>query len=252
MKLRCIIRIAVYSLLGGVVLIVIAMLLAWRNTPRWYRPARLNTAQLQRASADLNAQVSRLVNDANYDPPNQPIVVELSQARLNGFIQALPLYGAKLPGGLSDPMIVLRKDRLILAGRFLKFGQRPVSLHLAMRIDSDRVAVEIESVDVGSLPLPRQFVQDQLGELRHRLEAAGESAKRVGKPGRRQSELVQFGQAFFAAVEGNPMPREFRTPTVERRIRLDRLELSEGALKLTFVPLGPARDRAELIGPTIE
>jgi len=99
---------------------------------------------------------------------------------------------------MSDPLIVLREDTLILAGRVAKLGDRPISLHMKLRIEPDEVAVAVESVDIGSLPLPKQFVQDQLAELRHRLDraAAQVASDRHGGRGRATADLARLGQSF--------------------------------------------------------
>jgi len=48
------------------------------------------------------------------------------------------------------------------------------------------------------------------------------------------------------------MPREFETPVVHRRVRLDKLELTEGHLKLTFIPQGPAVEHQAMETPPME
>lgn len=252
--LRSFIRIVVYSLLGAVVIVLVGLYLAWRNTPAWYQPAHFSQEQLQEATTHLNTQVTGFQNDVNYEPAGRPIVVTLSQDRLNSYLQALPLYDprAKLPAGLVDPLIVLKNDKLILAGRIPKLSNRPVSLHIKMRIEPDRVAVAIDSVNVGSLPLPKQFVEDQLAELRHKLDAAAGHVKSGPHPRAGQAELVRLGQSFFAALGGEPMSREFETPKLKRKVRLDKLELTEGQLRLTFMPQGPAAERPVFDRPEMD
>ncbi len=246
---------AIYTTVGGIIAAVLVLYLMYRHTPGWYRPVQLNEQQRQTATGSLNSRLSHFETMADSGPDGNPIVLELSQDDANAYLQALPLIHeqARLPAGLRDPMIVFRKDRLILAARHSRTGERPLSLHLTLRVEPEKVVVSIDSVDVGSLSLPYRMVEDTLSELEHRLGRSAEATRTGDRGGQSRAvlELARLGQAFFAALNGRAMSREFRSLGTGRVVRLEGLELQEGRIRLTFLPRGEPARPAEGMPPWV-
>jgi hypothetical protein len=237
------IRIAIYSLLGGMVVLLAAIVLLCQHTPGWYRPVTYSLNDQQEATAGLNALVLGVNNDLNRAPAGRPITRTIDQDQLNRYLQALPLYDprAKTPDWLADPVIVLDKDRLILAGRIAKLGNRPVSVHLRLRVQDDLLSADVEQVAIGSMPLPRQVIRDQLGELGDLVGGAGRGGRPDGGQKPRQSVkdvLLDLGELFFRAIDGEPMPCQRETWDLRRPFRLHALQIEPGKMTLTFLPMG--------------
>ena len=241
--IRKVIRTGIYVLLASILLLVIVLAAMYFHTPDWYRPTKLSDDQITEATSYLIGEASALNKAANDLPDGQLFSRTFKQDRLSSYLQTLPRFDqrAKMPDWLTDPVIVLKPDRVILAGRVAKLSNRPVSLHLAMRVESDRLVVELVSVDVGSMPLPRQLVHDQLGELRQQVApAARPDSDRTSKRGSADKvsrQLAGLVPALLAAVEGEPMARTFATPE-KRQVRLEKVDIRDGEMTLTFRALG--------------
>ena len=248
--LRRAIRITIYSLLGAAVVLAAAMVGLFLHTPGWYRPVRLTEEEQQAASGDLIAMMSDLNRQAIYSPPDEPFAVTISQQDLNRYLQATHLLDprAALPGWLREPVVVLQPDRLILAGRVAAARDQPVGLHLNLRFQTDRLDVEVDSVTVGSLPLPQQMIRDQLTDLGQQFEAAKPKPKShgrsTGEPEQENTDhplggqLADLAGGFLRAVNGQPMPCNYVTPNSGRAIRLVAIKVAEGSMTLTFAASG--------------
>jgi len=256
--LRRLIRLCIYLALVAIVVVLAGAFILYRRTPDWYRPVHLTHEQCVEAANGLRIEFGTFQDKAGFTPADKPIVLKLTQDQVNGYLQALldedtcqVLRGftglhVALPDGMTDPLIVFQKDRLILAARYAKLGKPPVSLHLKLSADPETIDVAIESIRVGSLPLPKQFIRDQLSEIRYRVARAAErlASGDEGGVSSMDRDLVRLGAALFAAIDGEPMGRDFVTSAgAHRPMRLDRLELADGRLTVVLIPQGEAATR---------
>jgi hypothetical protein len=256
--LRRVIRITIYSLLGAVLVLAAAMVGLYLHTPGWYQPIKLTDEQQQAASGDLIATMSDLNKQAIYSPPDEPFTVTISQEDLNRYLQAAHLLSpqAAMPAWLRDPVVVLQPGRVILAGHVPAAKDRPIALHLNLRFESEHLAIEVESVTVGSLPLPQQMIRDQLADLGQQFDASKLKPKphaKSGKPADQEDlehplggQLADLAGGFLRAVNGQPMSCSYVTPNSHRPIRLVAIKIVEGSMTLTFAASGKPLERLQL------
>ncbi|MCG3179079.1 MAG: hypothetical protein BIFFINMI_01410 [Phycisphaerae bacterium] len=256
--MRKVIRILIYSILLAILTVVVVLAALVLRTPGWYQPRHYSDEQLNNFANNLVSETGRFLDQAGMGPADEPFVVEVTEEQFNGYLHAVAkMAGSGLPSWLRDPAIVILKDRLVLAGKHEKTGDRPISLHLRLVVTPDAVDVRIESIQVGSLPLPRQFITDQLSEIRNRLDQAlrRRAEASTKEQDRTTRMMTDLGVAFFEAINGQPMKRTFSDAAWGNRpIRLEKIELAEEErevsvsgktqksvvplMRLTFVPEG--------------
>lgn len=239
--LRKAIRVVIYVLLAGLVGLVVCSWVLYRMTPSWYKPATAMTEeQMVEASNRLVGQLSDL--NTKILQEDSAVTWQLNETQLNEYLaSAIHTSGQSLPGGLREMMIALEPGRLILAGRHESFGDRVISVHLSMALVDGKLKSAVQSVQVGTLPLPQQFVEDQLAEIALQLEQAIERGRSAADDDPVREKLLEVAPLLLSALRSEALPCEFvwKLGQAERPVRIEDLAIGGDSMKLTFRPLGP-------------
>lgn len=160
----------------GILLIVIcgvaAMRWATRQAPDFYETALASDpspAARHEAARKFAEQTARLVHDIQYAAKWRE---EFSQSRVNAWLaDELPeQYAEQIPDGVSDPRVQF-EDGLVRFGFRLSNSRFDGIVSLAVRpavTGPNRVAITVESLSAGLLPLtPAAFTDDVSEQLDH-------------------------------------------------------------------------------------
>jgi hypothetical protein len=168
---------------------------------------------MQNLAAESHGAQIRAVNSASVPTtvPANSNTFTFSQDELNALFQKwthLPGWRADLDRVVADPVIILKPNRVILAGRSrLKQLETIVSIHFEPRIDEqERFDLNLTSVMAGKLPLPQDTL---VGSLRER--ALGALQLRIGywqQRARIEPTGIANSDAMYASLS-KLMIREF-------------------------------------------
>jgi hypothetical protein len=202
---------------GGLLL----WLLAWE--PELYARAQIEDAQERlRLSQEFEKRAFDLVNEIQNEDDWQ---AEFTEQQVNGWLAedfVESNLARQMPQGISEPRVAFQPGRLFLAFRYGGSSlSTVVSLQARVWIaprEPNTIAVEIERLRAGVLPIPLSFVQEAITE------------------GSRQHNIdVQWYRR-----EGNPVAI-FRLHPDRRDpgIVLRELELGQGTIRLRGLSLDP-------------
>lgn len=168
--MRKLVRVAlvlVVLLTAGVAILLTAAYRATQQVPDFYQHALARQPQEQKAAADqLERQVLELHNEARRPGRWE---ARFSQEQINGWLAAdLPTkFPGALPDGVSDPRVAIDPNHMQLA---VRYDQGDVSTVLSMAGDAyltdrpNEVAVHIDHVRAGAVPVPLAQFLDQIAE----------------------------------------------------------------------------------------
>lgn len=204
-------------LVGVIVGMLFAFWRALRYEPDFYRQA-LNVPSYREIerSTTLERQVETLQAQVRTDETWQQVFTE---EELNAWlaVQLPERYSHLLPSGMSDPRVVLDERRVRFGARYESGGVTAVlslEIEVALADEPNGIRLRIVRARAGAVPVP----------LEKWIEQAAVAARRSELPLRIES------------VDGVPVidltvPSE-TTAWPDRRLVLDRLELSQGRLTL--------------------
>jgi hypothetical protein len=168
--MRRLVRVAlvlVVLLTAGVSILLTAAYRATQQVPEFYQHALARQPREQKAAADqLERQVLELHNEARRPGRWE---ARFSQEQINGWLAAdLPTkFPGALPDGVSDPRVAIDPNHMQLA---VRYDQGDVSTVLSMAGDAyltdrpNEVAVHIDHVRAGAVPVPLAQFLDQIAE----------------------------------------------------------------------------------------
>lgn len=265
--------------LAGAALLVGANELRKRK-PDWYPSSLPNSAAIAAAADSVERKFTGIqswvasshaksvrgekgtagpIGDADAEPEASK-VISLTEDELNAFFakwdQTLKWSG-KYESQVTDPMLVLQDDRLILAAT-VKDADTLVSLHLEPKLDErGMLHLRLARVMGGRLPLPQLFWDRYrstvTGMMTHKLDLL-----------RGQAQIAADGTANAAAVGAamnrlllhsvNDEPAEpvlflphGANPKEGFPVKLTRVAIKDKTITMTVVPMNAA-ERKELIG----
>jgi len=212
---------AVAAILG-----LVALLGAWLTVqymPGWYAPARVAPQNVQETKDNLTAAFTDFSEKVNRD---EPFRFALSQEQVNRWLAVREEFGPQarelFPTWLSDPVIIMRQDRLGLAGTVSHKGFRSVvSLWWRIAPGPERVRVQLTGVRAGGLPIPHKAGIALVGRF---LPPAD---------GRRRDDPPSLVERVEQLLAGKQVENRFLWENGKREFRLVSLELTNGALRLT-------------------
>lgn len=253
----------------------VLLLFGWmqlRRAPQWYSQAALTPRQrdesaqraeqkliqLQNAAAQARADEVVAARNASTLPSNA-IIVSFTDAEINALCEKWFLWQHVRKGYeklMSDPRIVLKDGRLILAGRVEEFGS-VASLHFYPRItEQGELLITLDRVQAGRLPLPESLMsqyQRQAGQAVQRRMVWWRRNARIDPTGVANSSAVSavLGQLLIAILNEQPTEAVLLLPLVEKQrcipVTLADLKVGDHKITLTVVPMNPT-ERAELLG----
>lgn len=202
--------VAIAVIVGG-----FAVYRALKHVPGFYRQAMQVGLQEHRAeSAKMQRQVAGLVSDVNREGRWQAV---FTAAEINGWL-AIELAKNRpeiLPTGLSEPRVSITKDGVRIAARFRGAAvDTVVSLGVDVYLAGpDVVALRVQRVRAGSLPLPLGRILNEVSQATSRLEWEVRWGQEGGDP---------------VALVTIPPPRN----PGEKRVGIDAIELDEGVIRV--------------------
>jgi len=251
----------------------------FRSAPAWYAARVARSAQQQQQlaasaenklivaqnwAAELHADAVRAAHAAETGAKRPTTraadsnVIEFTQDELNALFEKWSvLYGwaDHYRQFVDDPAIVLRDGRLIFAGNMQSIGTI-VSVQFRPQIDATgSLRLDLAEVDAGKLPLPDSVWTSQRkkleGAIARRLPQLKQEAK-INAAGAANSPALQAmtAELFFHVMRHEPADPVLFLPLADGAdsmpVRIKEIEVDDGKLLLSVVPLTPA-ERAALL-----
>ncbi len=249
-----------------------------RSRPDWYPTAAPDASVIKAASrsaedklagfydwaADTNASERNhksgiAAGKPGYVEPPDPVkTLNLTEAELNAVFRQ---WSPSLEGGshyseyISEPMIVLQDNRIILAGT-VKSANALVSLHFEPKLEPDgRLRLNLVRVMGGCLPLPRaiwstyseKLEQSLIGQVRQAQKTA-----RIADDGSMNKDAVsaEMDKFLLHALRDEPADAILFFPhdLSDNRfpVRVTEVKVIDKSVSITVVPL-TAAERVELL-----
>jgi len=158
-----------------------------RGEPEWYQPKQTDPKELAAASDRAEKQIERTLSWAQDQQvytathaagvkapaePTRSTDIKFSQTELNGFFQKWDTtfgWSHSYSAYVDDPMVVLRDEKLLFAGRVKELGA-VVSVELWPRLENDQLRISVTRVLAGRLPLPRALWSRYITALSNTVE----------------------------------------------------------------------------------
>lgn len=265
---------------------VIAMLVAisagsyymLKREPEWYRRPPMTVQAREEAAARAQTQFSRIEELATslraYEARRQkairegttlpadempkPLTVRLTEDELNAVLQQFASvrgWDESLKQYMSDPTIVLQKDRLILGGKLNELHV-VASAYFSTTID-DKGMLKLDLVRVlgGNLPLPdvifKKYRENVTESLSRNLPMLQRQAK-IDRQGVPNDSTVQASLTLMLlqSIQHQPSEPVFFLPLLTAKgtvpVRLTEMVVEEGHIQMTIAPMGQA-ERKEML-----
>jgi hypothetical protein len=213
--------------------------------------ADAQSAQVRRAAGASTTQATTDSSDAS--------TFSFSQDEINGlFLKWAELHGwrAQLDRLVTDPVIVLKPGRIILAGHSnLKQFDTILSLHFEPRFDAEGAFdLNLVAVKAGRLPLPQEAViapvrERAMATMQWRLPYWQGRAKMTSSGVMNQDAMyASLSKLLLRELNGSADEAILFMPVGHGfvPVRLSNLTVEEGSISLTFAPIEP-HEQAQLI-----
>ncbi|HLL89165.1 MAG TPA: hypothetical protein VK324_07665 [Tepidisphaeraceae bacterium] len=261
-------RIVLFAGLLVIVMMLGALYLA-RDTPDWYERPVLTVAQrqaaAQRAQDELLSAQSRFVTDAadrsaGRTPATGPAevrTISVGDEELNSLFDAwADNRNWREPIGkfVHDPVLLFRKDRIILAGVVKEMGNAVASLHFEPRLTPDgQLDLNLVSVRGGNLPMPEAVYAKHRDRLVASLvrclpEWQREAKLRPNGLTNNAAIAAGLGKMLVGGLTHRPSDAVLFVPTANNQggvpVKLTDVTVEDGRLSLTVTPLDPGERQA--------
>jgi hypothetical protein len=230
----------VVALAGAAGIFVASLFWASRHVPEFYERALAVAPEVQKeAGQKLEQQALSLHNQVRHAGRWE---ARFSQDEINGWLAAdLPVKFPKaLPSGVADPRLAIDETKVQLAVRYERGNTRAVVVlcgQVQLTEEPNELAVRIESVKAGALPLPLNQFREEIAER----------AAKAGVPIRWSEEAG----APVALVRLPLAERDFGG----RRLVVEELRLNAGELLVagrTEPPPEPAEEGPRTATPPVD
>ncbi len=263
------------SLLAVALVLTVAAALsywAFKDTPDYYRRPQLS-AEERAAAADraekklirtkewandlwVREHRSLLANDGvatmtassvDLPPARETFTVSFTGRELNAFVEKWSdTWDQRYRDSLTDPIVILQKDRIILAGALTDLGA-VASFHFFPRInDQGQLLLTLESVRAGRLPMPEMMWASHrdraIDGLLRRLPDWQQNAT-IAPNGVANSDAVaaHMSKLLFDVVARRPREPGLFIPFEDDGravpVRLTAVQVADGELTLTVEPM---------------
>lgn len=219
---------------GVGVLALVAAWLAVQHIPGWYRPAVVREAEIDRVRNDFSNQYDRFSGALN--EARQPFQYWVTQQQIGEWLAIAehiwPLSRHWLPAMVSEPCVVLEPGAIRVAATYRSGSLSAVaSARLLVDGRGDGVWVKLDSLQVGSLPLPVSSVREWLERLDAGLWPSGQISKYQRLPERLPplTDLLN--------PNGMRLPNSFKWTNPKRAFWIYELKVEPDAIVATVEPL---------------
>jgi hypothetical protein len=239
------------------VLVLSAGLLYWMasRVPSGYRPAQLTHEQrLHVAHTVLPSDVSAFHNIVQ---AGQLDTFSVGEERINQYLASLDEIATELnharPGtiqkkfqdmGVAEPAVDLQPGSMVFMIRSAEY-EKILSIQIGLEVKDEKVIAEVESVRVGSMPVPRSMVRGQLEKLGKALGRLEQDTRR----GRDDADVWNAPSTLLpsllkSALEREPLPATFdvrvarsrRDTSSLRRVRIEKIAITDDEVQLWLDP----------------
>lgn len=203
---------------GAAVVLFAGVLGGLACRPSWYSPAAIDYARLKADKADLANTLDRIGGALN---SGAPITIALNADQVNRWLTARdeiwPDVDPPALDVLRDPQIAFLDGGVIRAAARVAYRGWPavVSGDVGVRIDGERIHLEIGRPRIGVVPIPL---------VRWRLQSALARG------------MEQAGVPVDASGGGLAIDNDWVWPNGKRRFSIQSLEVSNGSLRVTLQP----------------
>jgi hypothetical protein len=209
-----ILGITLLGLLGAAVAGILGLLVL--HEPEFYHHAELPPGQeREQHSHDFEAKVFQLYNGINNDREWRE---KFTEAQINSYLEEdfirSGIQDRMLPEGISDPRISFGPGKIRVAFRYggHSWCSTIVTIDFGVWLcqkDVNVVAMELQGLHAGSLPITAQSLLDRVSEVARRQDI----------------------EVTWYRLNGNPVAvLRFQATQPRPTVRLERLEVSEGQL----------------------
>lgn len=258
-------------LTGIVILLALTGWFLIRRVPDWYRPAGMTPAQLDAAAQSAEQKLVAVHNAAVQARADESVArrnattlainnftITFTADEINAFVEKWSVWQTvkqSYARFVTDPYIVFRDGRLILAGRVSELGS-VASIHFEPKIDAQgKLRIELVRILAGRLPLPQAVL------TRYERQATAGIARRMpawrrlaafDSTGLANSSAIQavMGKLLIDTISQQPIDPVLFIPLADNRtipVKLLEVKIEEQAITLTFQPMTPAERDALLM-----
>jgi len=225
--------------------------LAASGVPERYRPVWLGPAERQAAAKRLIDKHVLSFHNAVQDV--RPFTWTATQEELNRYLASMDEIASLAPdrrpgeversmrrAGFADPAVALEDGVVVLMVRLRRYN-KIISAELSLQSLSDhKLAVRLQAVYLGYLPVPRSQLRAVLKRLQAELAGAADREKRqVGRAsfaGVVSERITELLAVVLGAVDRDPIDTEILWPFGKKYVRIERVEIVPGRLTLYVVP----------------
>jgi uncharacterized protein YpmS len=250
-------------IVAGVTLIVVTIVAGaylLRRAPSWYARPALTVEQRDALARHAENELLRTrefataawaaEGQATSNPSPKPMVVRLTQDELNSLIAKWDQHNgwrSTYEQYVADPVVVFRKDRVIVAGMVRDFGA-VVGLQFGAKVGkAGDLDVDLVRVTGGNLPMPERMYGKYRDKLVNALRAKlpnWQRAAAVRPDGTTNNKAVIAGMSklLLSALQDNPADAVVFLPldTVGRGsvpVRVTDVDVEDGSVSMTIVPM---------------
>ncbi|MGH7192312.1 MAG: hypothetical protein ACREJM_02120 [Candidatus Saccharimonadales bacterium] len=244
-----------------------------RRPPDWYAHRQANPREMAQAASRAEREVQRTLSWAQDQQaysvssdtgtpstkPARSLQISLTQDELNGFFQKWDStfgWSRRYGSYLSDPQIVIRDDRLILAATVKDTGS-VLSVEFSPRLEDGKLQMPLERVLAGRLPLPQAFWDRYRQGLESAIDARlpdWEQGADITPAGAANSDAVAAAMSellldVLAARPAKPvlfLPYSVGNNPRSFPVKLTSVQIADKTLTLTMEPMTPPERHALL------
>jgi len=244
---------------AAIVLIGVVLYVQASRIPARYRPAQLTAAEKQRAAKEF---YSRIVNEFGNDAQrNEPYEWSVSEEQFNAWLASMDeiaskthtgkpgqVYKAMAQAGLAGPAVALRDGVMTLMMRSTKH-QKILSVDIAFTFTPEKkLRLQVRGLRLGRLAVPDSLVRSRLEELKRLSSSAARDgpagrSRRATMAGVSSDDVAAVLGAVLAAIDEEPIRPELTWPVNKKRVRIERIEIAGGMLRLHVTPVGREKSR---------
>jgi hypothetical protein len=229
------------------------------SSPSSYRPSVLSPEQQDQSMHEFINHIQDFGNQAG---AGLPFTWTLTEAQANAYLASMDLIGeltnkpiqplAQMKRyGLSEPAVAMRDGVLTLMIRSDRH-KKVISADFGVHFDSNGdLAGRIEQMRIGMVPVPQSLLEKGRKRLQEELAWRLKDAQKHGDAQLGPvpvSRLAKLMETLNEILQGEHVKPEVVWPLGKHRVRIDKVDISEGKLTIRALPI-PAASTAPTAGP---
>lgn len=231
---------------GAAGAVVMYLLASW--VPGDYRPVRLNHQAREQATSRFYSRVFKFMSDGE---DVKPFTWSASEEWLNRYLSSMDEIAFRKGGergqadrmmakaGLTEPMVALDDGAITLLARSTKYD-KIISAKLAFEFTPDgKLRIRLAGARMGRAPVPAWVVRGRIEKLKRTVGQRLLAMSADREPS--SAGVAKVLGRVIAAIDGEPIDTELTWRLhSKKRVRISRIDISDGMLTLHVVPVGRA------------